>query len=579
MNGRVLVVGSINVDVSVTCARLPQAGETVLADSVHRSGGGKGANQAVGAARAGGAATTLIGAVGDDADGDGHARASCRRAGVDCRRVARSASLPTGLALITVDAAAENTIVVAAGANAAVEVTEADRGAIEAADVILAQLEIPQATVVAAARGRRPGVPLILNAAPSAPLSAELAAEVDLLVVNEHEARDLSGLRATSRRRPPTCSTQVPAVLVTLGAAGRPAAPARRTRLCRPGTEGRGGRHGGRRRHLLRRPRSRARPGRERPGRDAARLGGRLAGRAAAGRPELGPDRSTRPARRPTPPTARTDRWMTTSTPWSPDRSTDRRAVPLEPGADLTVLDTGKILAAPDDPARWPPGARRSPAGAPRPASGTATTTRSIAAPSSRWAAACFVVSPGLAVGRAALRLGDPPVHARAAARRRARAVRRVRRGRAVARLPGHRHRRPQPVGLLPRHRRARTTWSKTLHDNGVRVFVDYNPWDVGTRRSGDDAAELAALVADFEIDGVFLDTLKEGGGRRCSTGSTPPGPASPSRASRRVALRAARRPPAVVGSVVRRLTRPRRRPLALLRAPAPDAPRAALAP
>jgi ribokinase len=218
VNGRVLVVGSINVDVSLTCSRLPAAGETVLADSVHRSGGGKGANQAVGAARAGGASTTLLGAVGDDADGAAML-ADLAAAGVGCERVARSASLPTGLALITVDRSAENTIVVAAGANASVEVTEADREAIEAADVVLAQLEIPQATVVAAARGRREGVPFILNAAPSAPLSADLVAEVDLLVVNEHEARDLTGLddldAATAR-----LLQQVPAVLVTLGASG-----------------------------------------------------------------------------------------------------------------------------------------------------------------------------------------------------------------------------------------------------------------------------------------------------------------------------------------------------------------------
>ena len=156
--------------------------------------------------------------MGDDADGT-TMLTDLTAAGVDCGRVARSSSLPTGLALITVDRSAENTIVVAAGANAAVEVTDADRDAIEAADVILAQLEIPQSTVVAAARGRRPGVPLILNAAPSAPLSAELVAEIDLLVVNEHEARDLTGLDdlevATAH-----LLEQVPAVLVTLGASG-----------------------------------------------------------------------------------------------------------------------------------------------------------------------------------------------------------------------------------------------------------------------------------------------------------------------------------------------------------------------
>jgi ribokinase len=218
VNGQVLVVGSINVDVSLTCPRLPLAGETVLADSVHRSGGGKGANQAVGAARAGGASTTLIGAVGDDADGAAMVSA-LSSAGVDCAGVVRSPSLPTGLALITVDHAAENTIVVAAGANGAVQVGDDDRAAIEAADVVLAQLEIPQSTVVAAARWRREGVPLILNAAPSAPLSAELVEEIDLLVVNEHEARDLTGWEDLDAATAQLLE-QVPAVLVTLGSRG-----------------------------------------------------------------------------------------------------------------------------------------------------------------------------------------------------------------------------------------------------------------------------------------------------------------------------------------------------------------------
>lgn len=216
--GRVVVVGSINIDLSLTCPRLPAPGETLLADSVHRSGGGKGANQAVGAARAGGAATALIGAVGDDADGVA-VLTTLTAAGVDCGRVARSAGLPTGLALITVDQAAENTIVVAAGANAAVQVDDDDHATLEAADVVLAQLEVPQSVVVEAARRRRDGVPLVLNAAPSAPLSDELVAEVDLMVVNEHEARDLTGVDDLEE-----ATTQllhlVPAVLVTLGSAG-----------------------------------------------------------------------------------------------------------------------------------------------------------------------------------------------------------------------------------------------------------------------------------------------------------------------------------------------------------------------
>jgi ribokinase len=218
MSGSVVVVGSLNLDVAVRTQRLPQPGETVLATSLTRSGGGKGANQAVAAARAGGARTSMLGAVGVDPDGD-VLLAGLRAEGVDVTRVRRLPGHPTGTALITIDAAAENTIVVVAGANAVVEVGHADDAVLHQADIVLAQLEVPQPVVVAAARRRRPGVPLILNAAPSAPLEPDLLELVDLLVVNEHEAVDIvdaddleSAIRELTR--------MVPAVLVTLGAAG-----------------------------------------------------------------------------------------------------------------------------------------------------------------------------------------------------------------------------------------------------------------------------------------------------------------------------------------------------------------------
>jgi ribokinase len=218
MSGSVVVVGSLNLDLAVRTERLPQPGETLLATSLTRSGGGKGANQAVAAARAGGARTSMLGAVGADPDGE-VLLAALRSDGVDVTGVRRLRGQPTGTALITIDAAAENTIVVVAGANAAVEIGDTDDPVLHRADVVLAQLEVPQAVVVAAARRRRSGVPLILNAAPSAPLEPELLELVDLLVVNEHEAVDLvdgddleSAVRALTRL--------VPAVLVTLGAAG-----------------------------------------------------------------------------------------------------------------------------------------------------------------------------------------------------------------------------------------------------------------------------------------------------------------------------------------------------------------------
>jgi ribokinase len=212
------VVGSLNVDLAVHTQRLPRPGETLLATSLQRSGGGKGANQAVAAARAGGARTRMVGAVGADTDGDALLTALAADA-IDVSGVRRVEGVPTGLALITIDATAENTIVVVTGANAATSLSEKDRLALSEADVVLAQLEVPQPIVAEAGRSRRPGSLFILNAAPSGRLLPELAGVVDLLVVNEPEATDLAGEQSleTALRR---LLALVPAVLVTLGADG-----------------------------------------------------------------------------------------------------------------------------------------------------------------------------------------------------------------------------------------------------------------------------------------------------------------------------------------------------------------------
>lgn len=216
--GAVVVVGSANVDVVARVPRIPGPGETLLATSVERGPGGKGANQAVAAARAGGAPTWFVGRLGDDADG-ALLRASLDRAGVRLDAVETSAA-PTGTALISVSDDGENAIVVVGGANADFRtLSTGQRERVAAADVVVAQLEIPLATVLAAARCRRTDAPLVLNAAPSQPLPDELLAEVDVLVVNEHELADLAGeddletgLVAVGR--------QVPALVVTLGARG-----------------------------------------------------------------------------------------------------------------------------------------------------------------------------------------------------------------------------------------------------------------------------------------------------------------------------------------------------------------------
>ncbi|MFD2792507.1 ribokinase [Promicromonospora vindobonensis] len=217
--GRVVVVGSANVDLVVDVPRHPAGGETILGGDLRRSPGGKGANQAVGAARAGGADTTFVGALGKDESAE-LLLASLDGAGVRTDIVERVES-PTGTALITVTSDGENTIVVAPGANSHVHIGGAQKDRIIAADVVLAQLEIPLDTVLAAARARRDGALFVLNAAPSRELPDELWHQLDVLVVNEHEAADLVGgppsgaedLAAALLRR-------VRAVVVTLGGEG-----------------------------------------------------------------------------------------------------------------------------------------------------------------------------------------------------------------------------------------------------------------------------------------------------------------------------------------------------------------------
>jgi len=219
-SGRVVVVGSANVDLVVDVPRHPGGGETILGGELRRNPGGKGANQAVGAARAGGAGTTFVGALGHD-DAADLLLASLDRGGVRTDLVER-VDVPTGTALITVSPDGENAIVVAPGANSHVSVGAAQAERIAAADVVLAQLEIPLDVVRAAAAARRPGALMVLNAAPSRDLPRDVWDAIDVLVVNEHEAADLAG--ATGDADPSTLAAllleRVPAVVVTLGREG-----------------------------------------------------------------------------------------------------------------------------------------------------------------------------------------------------------------------------------------------------------------------------------------------------------------------------------------------------------------------
>jgi ribokinase len=184
---RIAVVGSINLDLVARCERLPRPGETLTDATFERVPGGKGANQALAAARLG-AEVRLVGAVGLDPFAD-EALALLREGGVDLD--IGWYDEPTGVALILVDAHGENQIVVAPGANQRVEPDE-----VGGVDAVLCQLEIPLGTVTAAARGARF---FCLNAAPARPLPDELLAEVDLLVVNRYELEtvgDHAGLTA-----------------------------------------------------------------------------------------------------------------------------------------------------------------------------------------------------------------------------------------------------------------------------------------------------------------------------------------------------------------------------------------------
>ncbi|WP_431946100.1 ribokinase [Actinacidiphila sp. bgisy167] len=224
-----LVVGSANADLVIHVDRRPAAGETVLGSDLATHPGGKGANQAVAAARLG-ARTALLARVGDDAHGR-LLTGSLTSAGVDTTGVL-SGDAPTGVALITVDPSGDNSIVVSPGANArltAKDVTGA-RELLEAARVVSLQLEIPLESVAAAvATAAEAGTRVVLNPSPPAALPPEVLAGCDPLVVNEHEARVLLGAKAGDT--PEAWAAGLLAlgprsVVVTLGAAGALAATA-----------------------------------------------------------------------------------------------------------------------------------------------------------------------------------------------------------------------------------------------------------------------------------------------------------------------------------------------------------------
>ena len=218
----ILVVGSSNTDLVVFCDRLPHPGETVLGGQFHMFGGGKGANQAVAAARAGGF-ITFLGAYGPDTFG-AEARDRLVKEGINVDHFQCVQSLPSGIALILVDGVTrENLIAVAKSANEAVDsaMVSAARSVFESAAAVISQLEIRDGAIEAVARlCHELGKPFVLNPAPSRALPKRIYESLHVIVVNEHEARDITGQEdipeAVRRLHGLGCKN----VVVTLGASG-----------------------------------------------------------------------------------------------------------------------------------------------------------------------------------------------------------------------------------------------------------------------------------------------------------------------------------------------------------------------
>lgn len=195
MAARIVVVGSMNMDLVIRSPRIPKPGETIVGGDLVTVPGGKGANQAVAASRLG-AQVAMVGRVGQDDFGQKLLN-NLTTNGVDCRAVIQDPGVATGVALIMVDDAGENSIVVSLGANMRLspDNVEAAEPIIAAAQVLLLQLESPLESVIRAAQlARAHGLRVILNPAPAQPAPKALIELVDVLVPNQHEAAMMSGM-------------------------------------------------------------------------------------------------------------------------------------------------------------------------------------------------------------------------------------------------------------------------------------------------------------------------------------------------------------------------------------------------
>lgn len=224
----IVVVGSTNTDLVVLTPHIPAPGETVLGGEFSIVAGGKGANQAVAAARLGGNAT-FIARVGDDAFGT-QSLEDFKADGIDTTYVRVTPGVASGVALIAVsETSGENSIVVAPGANALLspEDIEAASAAFDTAQIIVLSLEVPLETIErAVAMGKRRNIPLLLNPAPARALPAALLADISILTPNETEARQITGLGATDEElnmetvAAALLDAGIDAAVITLGAAG-----------------------------------------------------------------------------------------------------------------------------------------------------------------------------------------------------------------------------------------------------------------------------------------------------------------------------------------------------------------------
>ncbi|MCF1753118.1 ribokinase [Mariniradius sediminis] len=223
---KILVIGSSNMDLVIQADHFPRPGETLIGGNFSMISGGKGANQAVAAARLGGDVVFLA-QVGNDPFGQVNLE-SYEREGIDTSLIERNPDLPSGVALITVSESGENTIIVAPGANAGMDVDNLKKAADKFAwaDVVLLQLEIPLEVVTEAARmAKAQGKKVILNPAPARALPAELLENVDIITPNETEAEFLTGISVSDISSAALAAARINAsgiqkVIITLGENG-----------------------------------------------------------------------------------------------------------------------------------------------------------------------------------------------------------------------------------------------------------------------------------------------------------------------------------------------------------------------